>query len=153
MHSMKLALLLMAGVFVWAVPLPRADSDPQPSPCTFVAPIYPPLARLAHGEATISLQASVDSSGEPGEVEVLHHTSRSVTTEMLERSAVDAMRKWRYCPAAVSPSRKIVVVTFKFKLRMNSTEQQVDQWYPTEVSFQSPDIVEIETTTSTIRAD
>jgi TonB family protein len=150
---MKTTLIVVAGLLVLAAPLPRADSDEQLHPCTFVAPIYPPLARLAHAEANISLQSSVDSGGQPTEVFVLHDTSRSAAAQMLERSAVAAMRKWQFCPATASPGPKTVVVTFKFKLRVNATEQRVDQWYPTEVSFQSPDIVEIQTTTTTIPVD
>jgi TonB family protein len=155
---MRNILIVIAGLLTWVVPQPFSDLvsevNHEGCPCEFVAPIYPPIARLSRTQGTVSIKASLDPNGHPVDIEVVQDTTvHSPSTDILERAAISAMRKWRFCSSLGSSSEKTVVLNFKFKLLEDATIRQSDQWYPTDVSFQPPGVVEITTTVATIRTD
>lgn len=151
---MKAILIVIAGILMWAVPRPLAEADYQVYPCEFVAPIYPPLARLSRTQGDVSIQANIDSSGRPVGIEVLHDTAHSSNAEILERAAVTAIRMWRFCPTSSDQlNQKTIVILFQFKLVVDPKPRNTDEWFPTNVSFHSPGTVEISTTTSTVLND
>lgn len=57
-----------------------------------VAPVYPPIAKAAHIQGTVVLQATISKSGEIEELRVL-----SGPVQLLQ-GAVDAVKQWRYKP-------------------------------------------------------
>ena len=60
-----------------------------------VPPAYPPEARTARVEGIVVLEATISTTGEVSDVEVL----RSVP--LLDEAAVAAVRQWRYEPTLV----------------------------------------------------
>lgn len=57
-----------------------------------VQPAYPPLARVARIQGAVVLQAIISKSGAIENLQVLNGHP------MLVRSAMDAVRQWRYRP-------------------------------------------------------
>jgi TonB family protein len=151
---MKMGLIVFAAGLIWAAPRPIAESDQQLCICQFVAPTYPPVARLARMQGSVAIKAMVDATGKTLEIEALRDETMPIgTAQILQRAAMEAIQKWRFCsPSATSKSSKIVI-TFKFRLSNDATPRAADQWYPTDVSFQLPATVEITTTNATIHAD
>lgn len=79
-----------------------------------VDPIYPASAQRAGQEGTVLLAITVDTNGQPLNVEI----ERSSGFEVLDMAAVQAVRKWRFNhPANVVKIR--VPITFKLKQRPN----------------------------------
>lgn len=76
------------------------------------APIYPSVARAARIEGTVILEAVIDSDGTVREVRVL----RSVP--LLDSSAMDAVREWRFTPTLLNgePVPIVLTVTVTFRL-------------------------------------
>lgn len=70
-----------------------------------VAPVYPGIARNAHIEGVVILEAVLDAQGRVQSVRVL----RSV--DMLDRAAVDAVQQWRFTPALLNGQAVPVVMT------------------------------------------
>jgi len=70
-----------------------------------VAPVYPVLARNAHIEGVVILEAVLDAQGRVQSVRVL----RSVQT--LDRAAVEAVQQWRFTPALLNGQAVPVVMT------------------------------------------
>ena len=58
-----------------------------------VEPIYPPIATAARIQGTVVLDAVIQADGSVSEITVL----KSVNA-VLERSAVDALKQWRFTP-------------------------------------------------------
>jgi protein TonB len=77
-----------------------ASNGPTRLPSTIVEgliirktmPVYPPIARAAHVEGTVVLQASISAAGT---IEKLRVASGPA---MLRQAALDAVRDWRYRP-------------------------------------------------------
>jgi protein TonB len=77
-----------------------APSGPARLPSTIVEglivrktmPVYPPIARAAHVEGTVVLQAAISTAGT---IERLRVASGPA---MLRQAALDAVREWRYRP-------------------------------------------------------
>jgi TonB family protein len=78
-----------------------------------VAPVYPAEARTARVQGVVILEATVSSTGEVTDVEVL----RSVP--LLDEAAVAAVRQWRYEPTLVDGVAVpvLMTVTVNFALR------------------------------------
>jgi len=83
-----------------------------PRKLVHVDPTYPAVARSAHVEGVVILEATLDSRGRVVDVRVL----RSVP--LLDAAAVDAVRQWIYTPTLLSGTAVPVVmtVTVNFKL-------------------------------------
>lgn len=74
-----------------------------------VEPVYPPIARAARIQGTVVLDAVILQDGTVGEVRVLKSAN-----PILEKSAVDALRQWRFTPA----SRDVIMtLTVNFILK------------------------------------
>ena len=58
-----------------------------------VEPIYPPIARTARIEGQVVLDAVILKDGTVGEIGVIKSAN-----PILEKSAVDALRQWRFTP-------------------------------------------------------
>jgi protein TonB len=80
-----------------------------------VDPEYPALAQAASIEALVILEAVVDERGEVEEVRVLRSGG---VGGVFDRSAVAAVRQWRYSPVILNgrPERFILTVTLSFTL-------------------------------------
>jgi protein TonB len=76
-----------------------------PVKTTHVAPLYPMIARQAHIEGVVILEAVLDDQGRVESVRVL----RSIP--MLDQAAVDAVRQWRFTPALLNGQAVPVVMT------------------------------------------
>lgn len=70
---------------------PRFDADYLHNP----PPAYPPLARRMHLEGRVVLRVHVGHEGRP--LEVLVDTGSGY--DILDRAALDAVRRWRFVPA------------------------------------------------------
>ena len=105
-------------------PAPRLTA-PQPQPPVrpggivrspqkvhHVAPEYPAIARSAGVSGVVILEALIREDGSVSEVKVL----RSV--RLLDASAVDAVRQWRFTPTLLNgvPVQVIMTVTVSFTL-------------------------------------
>jgi protein TonB len=58
-------------------------------------PKYPPEAYRAREEGTVIVQADIDASGNASEVKVVRHSG----SRILDRAALDEVRKWKFSPA------------------------------------------------------
>jgi protein TonB len=105
-----------------APPAPARTAPPRvrvggtvraPAKVTHVSPIYPQVARAAHVEGTVILEAVIDESGAVDAVHVL----RSVP--LLDAAAIDAVRRWRFTPTMLNgqPIPIVMTVTVTFTLR------------------------------------
>jgi protein TonB len=77
------------------------------------APVYPPIARTAHVQGVVILEAVLDVEGRVDSVRVL----RSIA--LLDQSAVDAVKRWRFTPALLNgqPVSVVMTVTVNFTLQ------------------------------------
>jgi protein TonB len=57
-----------------------------------VQPVYPQMARALHRQGSVQLLATIDKLGNTTKVQVLNGDA------MLSRSAVDAVKQWKYRP-------------------------------------------------------
>ena len=78
-----------------------------------VPPTYPPIARAAHKEGVVILEAVIAVDGTVQDVRVL----RSVP--LLDGAAVEAVRQWRFTPTLLNgqPVPVVMTVTVAFSLR------------------------------------
>lgn len=83
-------------------PKARVAVDREASPIARPQPDYPHEAMRRGDEGTVVVLAEIDVNGVPTRVEV---ADRSGSRE-LDRSAVDAVRKWRFTPA-MKDGRKV----------------------------------------------
>lgn len=108
-----------------APPAPRAVAPPPPpqpvrpggnvrapQKIHHVAPTYPAIAQAARVEGTVILEALIDEEGSVREVKVLR------SLPLLDASAVDAVRQWRFTPTLLNgvPVQVIMSVTVTFAL-------------------------------------
>jgi protein TonB len=77
------------------------------------APVYPAIARIAHVQGVVILEAVLDVEGRVDSVRVL----RSIA--QLDQSAVDAVKRWRFTPALLNgqPVSVVMTVTINFTLQ------------------------------------
>ena len=115
----------IAGVGIPAVvPPPPPSTEPTapmrlhsgmkaPVKTTDVAPVYPMIARQAHLQGVVILEAVLDAQGRVESVRVL----RSIP--QLDRAAVDAVQQWRFTPALLNgqPVPVVITVTVNFTLQ------------------------------------
>jgi TonB family protein len=100
-----------------APPAPTAESEGPlrvavgqgPGVIKRVEPIYPPLARTARIQGQVVLDAVILQDGSVGEIRVLKSAN-----SILEKSAADALKQWRFTPG----SRDVIMtLTVNFILR------------------------------------
>ncbi len=70
-----------------------------------VAPIYPMIAKQAHIQGMVILEAVLDAQGQVESVRVL----RSIP--QLDRAAIDAVQQWRFTPALLNGQAVPVIMT------------------------------------------
>jgi protein TonB len=94
-------------------PVRVAELPEQPHKVIDVRPIYPDLARAAHVEGTVILEAVLDTTGHVTQLRVL----RSVP--LLDQAALDAVRQWRYSPSIYygKPVSVLMTITVRFTLQ------------------------------------
>jgi TonB family protein len=73
-----------------------------------VQPVYPPMMQSAKMQGNVVLDAIIHSDGTIGDVTVL-----SSTNEAFARSAIDAVKRWKYAPIGFEA---ILTVTVNFTL-------------------------------------
>lgn len=80
-----------------------------------VAPEYPPLARDAHYEGLVILEATVNEEGYVEDVRVLRSGGLA---GVLDRAAIAAVRQWQYSPLLLNGRRErfVLSVTMSFTL-------------------------------------
>jgi protein TonB len=78
------------------------------------APVYPAAARRRNLEGTVLLEVLVDRDGRAAQVRVLRGSGHA----MLDRSALDSVRQWRFTPALRGgrPQEMWVQVPVRFQL-------------------------------------
>ena len=94
-------------------PIKVADLPVPPRKIVDVRPIYPEIARVAHIEGLVVLEAVLDPSGQVTQLRII----RSVP--MLDQAAMDAVRQWRYTPTMYygKPVSVLMSITIKFSLQ------------------------------------
>jgi periplasmic protein TonB len=96
------------------IPVLRVGGDIRPpQKITDVAPIYPPIARTAHVEGVVILEAVIGEDGAVRDVRIL----RSI--QLLDDAATAAVRQWRFTPTLLDgePVPVVMTITVAFKLR------------------------------------
>ena len=90
-----------------AVPPPMRLHSGMKAPVKTVdaAPMYPTIAKQAHLQGVVILEAVLDAQGQVESVRVL----RSIP--QLDQAAVDAVRQWRFTPALLNGQAVPVVMT------------------------------------------
>ena len=109
------------GIGIVALPPPPQPAAPvhlhsgmkAPLKIVDVAPVYPAIARSAHVQGVVILEAVLDASGRVQSVHVL----RSIS--LLDQAAVDAVQQWRFTPALLNnePVPVVMTVTVNFTLQ------------------------------------
>jgi periplasmic protein TonB len=96
-----------------AAPVRVGGEIRPPQKVTDVPPSYPPIARAAHVEGIVILEAVIGEDGAVRDVRVL----RSIP--LLDLAAVDAVRQWRFTPTLLNgqPVPIVMTVTVAFRLR------------------------------------
>ncbi len=76
----------------------------------YVAPIYPEIARAARVSGTVVVECTIDPSGRVVDARVI--TGHA----LLNESALDAVRQWRYEPTRLNrvPVAVLMTVTVRF---------------------------------------
>jgi protein TonB len=118
--------LVTGADFVAAAPPPAAPppvSEPKPlrpgmgisAPVKTkdVLPAYPSIARAAHVEGVVIIEATIDAAGKVREARIL----RSIP--LLDAAALDAVRQWEYTPSRLNgnPVAVVLTVTVRFRLQ------------------------------------
>jgi protein TonB len=109
-------------------PEPPAPAEPQPTTenaakagdalvparlVTSVPPVYPLLAKQAHIEGNVTIEAQIDASGNVIATRVLSGP------QMLREAATTALTKWKFEPARLrdKPAPSATTVTIRFQLK------------------------------------
>ncbi len=84
-----------------------------PTRVTYVAPLYPDIARVARVDGQVVLDATIDEWGVVTNITVRH------SVPLLDRAAIEAVSKWRYAPTRLNgqPIAVVMTVTVTFTLR------------------------------------
>jgi protein TonB len=85
-----------------------------PRKITSVDPIYPQLARTAHAEGMVILEAIIDAQGRVESVKVLR------SLPLLDQAAVDAVKQWTFTPAMLNGAAVPVVMTVTVNFQLSN---------------------------------
>jgi uncharacterized protein len=85
----------------------------EPRKTKDVSPTYPPIARMARIQGTVSLECTISPRGDVTDVKVVN------SIPLLDEPAARAARQWRYAPTLIDgmPVPVIMTVTVNFKIR------------------------------------
>ena len=94
-------------------PVRVADLPVTPRKIGDIRPVYPEIARAAHVEGTVILEAVLDTSGRVTQLRVIQ------SSPMLDQAALDAVRQWRYTPSLYGghPVSVLMTITVRFTLK------------------------------------
>jgi len=94
-------------------PVRVGGSITRPERVHDVPPVYPPLARAAHVEGTVILEAVIGTDGTVREIRVLR------PVPLLDDAAIEAVRQWLFTPTRLNgePVPVVMTVTVTFRLR------------------------------------
>ena len=94
-------------------PVRVAQLPEPPRKIVDVRPIYPDIARLAHKEGMVILEAVIDQGGHVTQLRVLR------SEPLLDQAAVEAVRQWRYSPTIYygKPVSVLMTITVRFTLQ------------------------------------
>ncbi len=83
----------------------------------YVSPSYPELARVGHMEAVVLLRATIEKDGKPSKVWAMPNPALELQLGF-EDAAIEAIRQWRYKPAASGgrPTEATITIIVEFKL-------------------------------------
>jgi protein TonB len=95
-----------------AAPVRVGGEIREPTRTVYVQPIYPEIAKQARVSGVVILEAIIDPNGNVTNISVL----RSIP--LLDQSAMDAVRQWRYQPTLLNgvPVPIVMTVTVTFNL-------------------------------------
>ena len=84
----------------------------QPMKIRDVKPVYPPIARDAHVQGVVIIEALIGTDGSVETARVL----RSIP--LLDEAALDAVRQWRFASTTIDgvPQSTIMTLTVNFSL-------------------------------------
>jgi protein TonB len=97
-------------------PAPRAyrtgGTIREPRKIHDVPAVYPEVARAAHIQGLVILEATIDERGVVTDARVLR------SEPLLDAAALTALKQWRYTPTLLNgvPVRVLITVTFRFAL-------------------------------------
>lgn len=102
-------------------PAPKPPSGPmkiggqirEPRRVFSVAPVYPSLARQAHVQGTVVVQAVIGVDGAVRDAQIVR------SLPLLDQAALDALKQWRYEPTTLNgvPVAVIMTVSVRFTLQ------------------------------------
>jgi protein TonB len=94
-------------------PVPVGGDIRPPERLAYVPPVYPEIARIAHVEGKVVLEATIDEWG------VVKNVVVRQSMPLLDKAAIDAVSKWRYAPTRLNgqPIAIVMMVTVTFTLR------------------------------------
>jgi TonB family protein len=96
-----------------AAPLPIGGDVRQAKLISSAAPVYPTLAKNQHVSGSVLVDALIDATG--------HVTTMKVVSgpTLLHQAAMDALKQWKYQPAALDgkPVSMHLTVTIQFRLQ------------------------------------
>jgi periplasmic protein TonB len=83
-----------------------------PAKVFHVDPVYPVMARQAHIEGVVIVEATIDETGRIDRLKVLR------SAPLLDAAALEAVRRWRYTPTLLNgvPVPVLLTITVSFKL-------------------------------------
>ncbi len=94
-------------------PLRLHSGITAPRKAVDVAPTYPPIARNAHIEGIVVLEATIDTEGRVTDLRVL----RSVP--LLDDAALQAVRQWRFTPGQLNGQAVAVIITVTVRFALD----------------------------------
>jgi len=85
-----------------------------------VEPVYPEIARQAQVEGVVILEATTDEDGNVAAIKIL----RSIP--LLDQSACEAVRQWKYEPLIIEGKRRKAVFTVTVRFMLTSGDKEKD---------------------------
>lgn len=94
-------------------PVRVADLPVTPVKIADARPAYPEVARAAHLDGTVILEAVLDTTGRVTQLRVIK------SAPMFDQAALDAVRQWRYTPSLYGghPVSVLMTITVRFQLQ------------------------------------
>jgi protein TonB len=95
------------------MPLPIGGDVKSAKLITSVSPVYPTLAKNQHVSGDVRVDALIDANGRVTTMKVISGPT------LLQQAAMDALRQWKYQPAALDGKAVSMhlTVTLQFRLQ------------------------------------
>ena len=85
----------------------------EPKRIVNVAPVYPSIARSAHVEGLVILEAVINETGAVERIKVLK------SIQLLDAAAIEAVKQWRYTPTLLNGTPVSVLITISVRFTLN----------------------------------